>query len=218
MNASHSFEALETTIDELLSPSGFHALGWFRIENGQPAVLIGNIGGSHWRIFSNSEESVDGLADPMDRWTDSVMQAAARKLGCDIRFPFGDPIWPFQHYAAAIGMRASPIGLFIHPQFGLWVAFRGALIFDLTIDIPDADCGSHPCLSCVQKPCLSTCPVGAFGQDGFNVGACRSHVSNDPDQVCRQGGCLARLSCPVGSQYHYEKPHQAFHMQAFSPD
>ena len=35
----------------------------------------------------------------------------------------------------AEGLKPSPIGILMHPQFGLWHAYRGALLFDVEIEL-----------------------------------------------------------------------------------
>ena len=71
-----------------------------------------------------------------------------------------------------------------------------------------------PCLDCADKPCLRTCPVGAVQASGFARDDCRRHVRTVPGNACRTGGCLARLSCPVGRSYHYGAEQASFHMDA----
>ena len=73
----------------------------------------------------------------------------------------------------------------------------------------------HPCSSCFDKPCLSTCPVEAFTPGGYDYVLCKSHIALKPDDKCFNGGCLARHACPVGKTFTYEADHQAFHMKAF---
>ncbi|NKB52475.1 MAG: hypothetical protein GKR97_09660 [Rhizobiaceae bacterium] len=210
---------LEDDIREILLPSGLLPLGWFEID-GQSALLIGNVGSSQWQAFSGSEQFADDEADPMNRWTVSVISAMAEKLRPElvehIRYPFGDPNWPFQEYAKqALGIDQSPIGLLIHPEYGLWTAFRAVVIFADKFDLQEAQIPDHPCDTCSDRPCLNTCPIAAFTIDGYDYLACKSHVAGEQGRACREGGCLARLACPVGSQYRYQKPHQAFHMKAY---
>ncbi len=210
---------LESDIREILSPSGLLPLGWFEIDD-QPALLIGNIGSSQWQVFSGASPLADGKADPMNRWTVGVISALAEKLPAglvvQVRYPFGEPNWPFQDYGrAAMGIDQSPIGLLIHPEYGLWTAFRAAMVFADNFELPKTRKFDHPCDNCSDKPCLNTCPISAFTVDGYDYLACKSHVAGQKGTACREGGCLARLACPVGSAHQYQKPHQAFHMKAY---
>lgn len=103
----------------------------------------------------------------------------------------------------------------MHPQYGLWHAYRGALLFDGAIEIEHRTTGAHPCDRCVAKPCLSTCPVGAFTADGFAFDRCVGHLRSPEGEACLDGGCRARNACPVGTAYRYPAEVQAFHMAKF---
>jgi len=103
----------------------------------------------------------------------------------------------------------------IHPEYGLWSAFRAVLVFEDEFEVPTTVAKTYPCDTCETKPCLSTCPVGAFSCEGYDYLACKKHVKSDAGSECHQGGCLARRACPIGQEYIYEKDHQAFHMAAY---
>ena len=104
----------------------------------------------------------------------------------------------------------SPVGLLVHKDAGLLVSYRGALRFGHHIDLPIP--ATSPCDTCADKPCLTACPVGAIGADGYDVPACKAHIATDP--VCR-AGCRVRLSCPISQSYGRTPAQTAFHMEAF---
>ncbi|MEN0040798.1 MAG: hypothetical protein AAF764_05630 [Pseudomonadota bacterium] len=214
-------DELRLDVQGLLAPSGMIPFGWFDVdrsdgEPGKRALLIGNIGSSLWPAFSKSEEANDGQPDPMDRWTRAVVAPIASELKAEARYPFGEPRWPFQTYAkAATGMNNSPLGLLIHPQYGLWTALRAILVFNGDFDAPQHHVDWHPCDRCVEKPCLNTCPVDAFRPEGYDWQGCKAHVASPKGRACLNGGCLARRACPVGMEYAYDDEHQAFHMAAY---
>lgn len=181
-------------------------------------VLVSAAGTAMWPYFSawraRQESEPD---DPLDTWSRVVIGAVAEACGCHGVFPSDKPYMPFQSWAMrATGLKPSPLGLLIHPDFGLWHAFRGAIVFDhpLRPDMPDTDV-SHPCDTCREKPCLSACPVNAVSASTFDFGSCRAHLKGDKAGTCMQSGCLARNACPVGAQYRYSPDQQAFHQQSF---
>ena len=92
-----------------------------------------------WGAFAASPEAHDGLEHPLDRFSRRVIEALARDLGALALFPFGGPpYWPFQQWARrAEPVHPSPIGLLIHPRYGLWHSYRGALGFREALDIPE---------------------------------------------------------------------------------
>lgn len=207
---------IESLARSLFEKSGLLVFGWFQADDKLPGLLIGDAGGSHWPAFSASSEYGDGQKDALNRWTVAVCEPIARELRAEPRFPFGDVIYPFQKWAGqATGAKASPLGLTIHPDFGLWWAFRAALIFDLDLVVPGKGNVEHPCDSCLEKPCLGACPVNAISPAGYDVPACKSFLNNCAGHDCMTGGCLARRACPVGRDKIYSQAQRAFLMQAF---
>jgi hypothetical protein len=191
------------------------------LANGRPAralVLVGDIGGRIWPAFAASPEFADGAPHALDRWSRRIIDGVARRVGGEALFPFaGPPHHPFQAWAERAGpLHRSPLGLLLHPVFGLWHSFRGAIVFaDDVSDLPTVAAGASQCLTCVDRPCLSACPVGAFSTTGYDVPACARHLRAGAGEACRGGGCLARRACPVGAEHAYGPVQQAFHMQAF---
>ena len=127
-------------------------------------VLVGMAGRDGWSAFAASTEARDGSAHPLDRWSRRVIEALARELGGKALFPFGGPPFlPFQRWARrAEPVHPSPIGILIHPRYGLWHSYRGALGFRENLAVPEPVAAPSPCESCSGHWCLKTCPVGAF--------------------------------------------------------
>ncbi len=182
-------------------------------------ILLGNIGGSIWIPFSHWRQLPEnvGRSDPIDDWSTTVIRPVASSLGATAYFPSDPPWQPFQRWAMqAEGLKASPLGILIHPVYGLWHGYRGALGFTQAI-ANDAlpTFSQHPCDLCVEKPCVTACPVGAVTAADFDVQGCRSHLRTQEGQAgCMVGGCLARNVCPVGASYRYPAEQLAFHMAA----
>jgi ferredoxin len=181
-------------------------------------VLLGFTGGLQWEHFARAAEAGDGLPHPLDRWSRRVIGALAREFDAVDVYPSGDTaaLLPFQQLALRCEpVHRSPIGLLIHAQWGLWHAYRGALVLPHTIELPALGPSAHPCTSCAAKPCLGACPVGAFRPGAFDLDACVDHVLSDAGRECRERGCLARRACPLGTQFRYGKHQARCHMQAF---
>lgn len=189
-----------------------------RLPDGEPAgtiMLVGFAGSAQWPSFARSPEAGDGAPDPLDRWSRRVVCGLAAETGAVPVFPFGGPPWlPFLKWARrAEPVCPSPLGLLIHPDWGLWHSYRGALAFRDRLDLPPADNRPSPCDSCAAKPCLSACPVAAFGTEGYDVAACKTHIATPAGSDCMALGCRARRACPVGAPYSPEEA--GFHMRAF---
>jgi hypothetical protein len=180
-------------------------------------VLAGMAGREGWRAFAASPEASDGLDHPLDRWSRRLTEALAPELGGKALFPFGGPPFlPFQRWAQrAEPVHSSPIGLLIHPRYGLWHSYRGALGFRETLAIPEPAPVLSPCQSCTGRWCLSACPVGAFSPGAYDVAACAGYLKSAAGRDCMAGGCQARRACPVGAEHAYGPEQASFIMRAF---
>jgi len=175
-------------------------------------LLLGNIGGSIWPAFSRWAHIHRG-PDPLDRWSKAVIRPLAEDLCARAYFPSDPPWQPFQRWAMmAEGMKASPLGLLIHPQFGLWHGYRGALGFADVLEAT-AHVAGHPCDACAEKPCLNACPANAVSEAAFDVRACRDYLGEAGQGRCMEEGCEARNACPVGKAYRYPPAQLQFHMR-----
>jgi hypothetical protein len=181
-------------------------------------VLLGFTGSDQWSVFEDSPEISDGLPHPLDRWSRRVIGALARALGAADFYPSGppNPPPPFQRLARRCEpVHPSPIGLLIHPQHGLWHAYRGGLVLPERLALGAVHAPASPCERCTARPCLTACPVGAFQSGAFDLEACVRHVSSAAGLDCREAGCRARRACPVGAVYRYRPEQARFHMRAF---
>jgi hypothetical protein len=225
---------MEITLDHVnsaLTPVGLLGLGGFNImpddgvpdfTNGSSLVLVGNAGPDMWQAFSSSGFNKKDPA-PLDDWTRRVLnditQGLSRQFDVAVTplYPFsGPPYMPFQRWAARSGaVHPTPIGPMIHNIYGMWHAYRGALVIGASFEMDETRESTNPCQSCIDKPCLTSCPVDAFSIDGYDVPACLDLLEKQPDGECFSSGCVARKACPVGRDYIYEKPQARFHMEKF---
>jgi hypothetical protein len=180
--------------------------------------MVGQAGVAPWPHFIRwRDQQHADLANPLDTWSREVIGSVAGRFGALAVGPNDKPFLPFQQWAMrAEGLKPSPLGILMHPQYGLWHAYRGALLFAHEISLPEQGEVVHLCDSCVAKPCLRVCPVDAYTEDGFAYQACLSHVRGQKGQACRSLGCLDRNACPYGRAFRYPADVQAFHMAAFT--
>jgi epoxyqueuosine reductase QueG len=90
------------------------------------------------------------------------------------------------------------------------------LLFRDRLELPAGDPQPSPCESCAAKPCLKTCPVGAFTMGRYDVVSCRSYLATLSGQPCVIQGCQARLACPVGREHAYRGGLAQHLMRAFA--
>jgi len=237
-------ESLLPRLDARLGESGLILRGGFVPDmgehllagaTGKPArtlLLIGNAGSAIWPHFRRwLSRQPAGLEHPLDRWTRAIVEPVAAEFGARAVFPFDRPWPPFQQWAMrAEGLRPSPLGILMHPEFGLWHAYRAALLFETEIPIQAPRKSIHACDDCIENPCLSACPVDAFSASGFAADACRGYlatvISSSIDSTvkpnrerlpdCMGDGCAARNACPVGTDFRYRPEQMRFHMRAFA--
>lgn len=176
-------------------------------DQGERVVLLAPLP-EFWQAFQQSREARDGRPDPFDRYSKRLIEPLAKQFEMQAFFPSdGPPYPPFVTWAKnAPEVHISPVGLFVHHRFGLWISFRGALVGGK----PRLPSVINPCENC-DRPCLQACPVGAFAGGNYDVDACRSYVRED--QTCRQG-CLVRRSCPA-AKIQRDLEQSAFHMRSF---
>jgi hypothetical protein len=211
---------MDAMLPEAIERAGFTLLGGFApvpADGLAPAVrtvlLIGNAGPAMFERF-RAERADD--AETLDAWTRRTVDGLARALDAVPVYPFDRPYPPMQAWARRAGAgHASPLGLNIHPRYGLWHAYRAALSFARVLDVPSSPSAAHPCESCVERPCLRACPVQAFTSAGYDTAACGGWLAAAEGADCMERGCRARHACPVGQGYAYAPAQAAFHMRAF---
>ncbi|MDI9314351.1 MAG: hypothetical protein QM529_06745, partial [Hydrotalea sp.] len=209
-----------------------YGLPWFA----RGLALWGAVGRGYWPYFLQYHQRASRHAThPLDNWSQTALQKITRRRASvfhkprfhksKLAFPFSSRLHVVGHVGGqrrhakpiafqqlaqhpAIGFTPSPLGMLIHPRFGLWVGFRGATI-DRTMPkkirrgaARKITIGQHhatPCGECDSKPCIAACPAGAVTAMGFDYPACNNYLNNHPACDCLRHGCVARTACPIGN-------------------
>jgi len=216
-------------IEQSLVIEGLRILNYFQVsqddslpeiegESGESVLLlIGNVGSSIWPSFIKSAEYQDNRPDPMDRWSKRIANNLSQQYGGYAVFPFdGPPYHPFVSWANKGNMSSiSTLGLAIHSKYGLWHAYRFALVLPGSkLELPEINKRQNPCINCFQ-PCLSACPVNAFTGKGYRYLDCVKYLSQNADCECNSSGCASRRACPEAISYQYIPEQARFHMRVF---
>ncbi len=174
-------------------------------------LLVGNGGPGFWQAF---QASAFDSADPVDDFSrDRVATMLETCLESPLRhwlYP-GPVTLPLQRLGALAGWHhRSPLGIGINQRFGLWFAYRAALLVALDLPTGPHLGGEAPCLGCRDKPCIQACPAGALAAtNGPSLQACGQYRLSG-DSPCAVT-CLARRACPVAPEMRYRPEQLAYH-------
>ncbi len=176
-------------------------------------VLMASGGPRLWRAL---EAAGIGGPDPVDTFSAAMSRTFVRRYLNDtphrIVYPSACPL-PLPRLGALAGWsHASPLGLGIHRRFGLWFAYRAAVLVAAALPPSPPQPGPSPCEGCQTKPCIAACPVGAvrWGAE-FDLAGCVSHRL-EPQSACARS-CAARLACPVGADHRYSSRQLGYHCE-----
>lgn len=201
-------------VQQSVAKAGLIVMG--AVPNDGTLVLLGT-GPAFWPIFSESPERLDKQPDPVDRWSQRIVEGLANHLGAKAIFPFGGPPYePFIAWAMASGRAfQSPVGMLVHDAVGMMVSYRGALQFPQSFELP-APKAPSPCQNCDTRPCITACPVDALSAThDYDVDACHAYLDTDAGQDCMTNGCAVRRACPFSQLAGRTAEQSKLHMKAF---
>lgn len=95
----------------------------------------------------------------------------------------------------------SPFRVGVNATWGSWYAYRVVALTDSDFIPTPPQVTISPCTRCPEKPCVAACPAGALNGQVFDLQKCIAY-RRAPSSRC-QTTCLARISCPVGSEHRY---------------
>lgn len=136
------------------------------------------------RSVSNVEfhRTTDHLNDVARRIVATLERRGIRAMNPASGFPMemehfpGGKIWVVSHKPVAVAAGLGHMGIHrnvIHPKFGNFILLD-TILMDAEVTAYDHPLDYNPCLEC--KLCVSACPVGAIGSDGyFDFSACYTH-------------------------------------------
>ncbi len=201
-------------VNDLLVLGGFHVETKDHVPQWAETVLLFGPSRGFWAGFTASPEWLDGAPDPMDRWSQRVLTGMADALNGVAIFPFGGPPFkPFFSWALQSGHAwQSPVNLLVHSTAGLMVSYRGAIALRERVALPAP--GKRPCDDCAQ-PCLTACTPRALTGDGYDVPACKAHITSEKGKENKTLGCSVRRACPVSQSYARMEAQNAYHMRIF---
>ncbi len=178
----------------------------FNFRYGQMVMAVGMVA---WQNFIQSAKH---LKNPYDKWGEKIIKSQYKHYILPNQ-PARNGFYPFVAWAKLAGFSQSPLGMAIHPKYGLWVSQRGA-IFHKKAKIPYRHRQIKPCITCQTKDCISACPAQALDFNGFKYEKCTDYLQKNAHDSCWQNGCRARLACPIGRKFRYKPQKSQFHWRS----
>ena len=172
-----------------------------KTESGQ-LILVGHGGRLLWeRVQAAGQSSSNPIDDfavaTIQRWFAEFLPGQHYQ----ILYP-GDQIIGLQALGKLAGWhQPSPFMVGIDSEWGSWFAYRAVVLADTNFQPTLAADRNRPCDSCPSKDCVINCPAGALDDAEFSLNKCLAYRKL-PDAKCHFT-CLARVSCPVGSEHQY---------------
>ncbi|MGE0826948.1 MAG: hypothetical protein AB7G75_09780 [Candidatus Binatia bacterium] len=188
-------------------------------------VVIGSGGREFWQGFRAYGEMHPGYVQthehPLDDYTVEILEQAVTPVlddaGAQYRYLYPFRFWTepvsFMHLARAAGIAGpSILGITIHPHYGPWMALRAAILLDQSVFTEPVAADFDPCPSCVERPCITSCPASAISPEkNWDVPTCVHHrlrVATDCVDYCH-----ARYECVYGRAYRYPLDELQYHQQ-----
>lgn len=151
-------------------------------------------------------------ADPVDTFSRTQIAAwlDAEHPGCAYHFAYPGPCTlNLQGLGELAGWHhTSPFMLGVNPHWGSWFAYRAVVLADTDLAPTLPMSGSAPCTDCASRICVQRCPAKALDA-GCNLRACMDYRLQ-ADSACKDR-CLARNSCPVGTDQRYSTEQISYH-------
>lgn len=197
LQGSIEFEDLDDQTIAPINDAGFS------FGPGERLVFFGQAGPTLWEESVRKELHHDHPFDAVSvERTSAWMAAAFPDERFDVVYPTTDALIPLGQLTSQLGWgESSPLGISIHPTFGLWIAHRVAAITSADLYHEPADHES-PCETCATNDCVSACPVGAVSSTAaFDLTACAPYRASEQSECAYQ--CLSRNACPVGAENRY---------------
>ena len=103
----------------------------------------------------------------------------------------------------------SPFLVGINQDWGTWFAYRVVVLADTELQPSIRLQQKSPCLSCIDKPCITHCAAKAMTNETFELQKCVSYRKQATSK-CKDK-CISRITCPVGQVHRYSKEQINYH-------
>ena len=166
-------------------------------------ILIGHAGKALWNSVKasgiSSENPIDEFSvKAVEQWFSAHF---ANRMYAVI-YPGDTPVGLQALGKIAGWHHASPLMIGIQQAWGTWYAYRVVVLADTDLPPTPVLNSESPCVNCLDKRCIVSCPAGALAGSTFDLTKCVSY-RKEASSRCK-ATCVARVSCPVGSEHRYD--------------
>jgi len=176
----------------------------------QQLILIAHAGKQFWTSLQESQlESANPVDDFTIKSIEQFFLDAYPDKNHEIIYPTNQGVG-LQYLGSMAGWHhPSPFKVGINHDWGSWFAYRAVILVDSNFALTTRNLGISPCQTCLDKLCIKACPADALEGGEFAFNKCISYRKKS-SSLC-QYKCLARISCPVGSQHRYSEEQIHYH-------
>lgn len=173
-------------------------------------ILIGHGGTKLWQELSKKDrESANPIDDFSITKVTTFLEETIKNKEYKILYP-GKTVISLQSLGSLAGWHnPSLLRIGINEKWGSWFAYRVAVLAASNFEIKPIMQKPSPCVSCIKKECVSSCPAGAINEDKYEHQKCFDYRLSK-DSLCKDR-CLARMNCPMASEQRYTEEQIKYH-------
>ena len=173
-------------------------------------LMIAHGGRKMWEVL---QEHAISSANPIDDFSQQIVQQYFKselpQHKFKIVYPSPNAIGLTKLGALAGWHHESPFRIGVNKTWGSWFAYRVVVLADTDFEPHKNIETQSPCLSCVEKSCISACPADALKSGSLSLNSCIDYRKKTAS-LCKNT-CLSRVSCPVATQHRYTEEQVNYH-------
>lgn len=172
-------------------------------------LVVGHAGRLFWEKI---KKDIGELKHPVDDFSrkcvESFLSKNASVKNFKLIFPSNKPVGLQQLGIVAGWHFESPFRVGINNKWGSWFAYRAVALLESNFKTQKM-VSSSPCSTCIERKCVSSCPVDALNQGDLALETCMNYRMSENSQCADR--CLSRLACPIANEHQYSIEQIQYH-------